>query len=86
MSYMFLTETPVVSFLESISEQKISLEHCKKVLQNNPIEKELDQWVQIEYNIHECMMKDNKDKDDSIEKEFDEVFNIFKKKDKPFIV
>ena len=54
-----------------------------KVLQNNPIEKEVEQWVQIEHDMHEWMMKDDKDKDDLIEKEdFDEVINTFKKKNK----
>ena len=56
--------------------KRLSLEHCAKVLQNNPIEKEFEQWVQIESDMHEYVMKDDNDKDDLIEREeFDEVIS-----------
>ena len=64
--------------------KRLSLEHCVKVLQNNSIEKEAEKWVHIESMMHECMMKDDKDKDDLIRREdFDEVIDKFKRKKKP---
>ena len=64
--------------------KRLCLEHCVKVLQKNPIEADAELWVQIESKLHESMMKDDKNKDDSIEKEeFSEVVSNFKKKNKP---
>ena len=64
--------------------KRLSLEHCVKVLQKNPIEAEAELWVEIESKLHESMMKDDKNKVDNIEKEeFDEVVSKFKKKNKP---
>ena len=64
--------------------KRLSLEHCVRVLKNNPVEPNAKQWVQIESETHDAMMEDNKDKDSNIDKEeFDEVLKKFKLKNKP---
>ena len=64
--------------------KRLSLEHCVKVLQNNPTKPEAEQWVKIEYELHETMMEDDTDQDTNIDKnDFEEVLRKFKKKNKP---
>ena len=64
--------------------KRISLEHCVKVLQNNPTEPEAELYVKLESELHEVLMADETDKDTNINKEdFDKVVQKFKQKKKP---
>ena len=63
--------------------KRLSLEHCVKVLKNNPIETEAEQWVQIESELHDAMMEGDMDEESNIDREeFDDVLAKFKMKNK----
>ena len=49
--------------------KRVSLAHCMKVLQNNPIEPEAELWVQLESDMHEAEMKEDTDQEANITKE-----------------
>ena len=54
------------------------------MLRNNPVEPEAKQWLQIESELHDVMMEDDKDKESNMDKEeFDDVLKHFKRKNKP---
>ena len=63
--------------------KRVSLAHCVKVLQNNPVEKEAELWVSLESAMHESVKEDDTDHETNIEKDdFDHVVKKFKLKNK----
>ena len=64
--------------------KRLTLEHCVKVLQNNPVEPEAELYVELESKLHDIMMEDDKDDDVNIDKDdFDEIMRKVQKKNKP---
>ena len=64
--------------------KRVSLAHCVRVLQNNPVKPEAELWVKVESEVHEAMMTKETDKEDNINwDDFKDVINKFKSKNKP---
>ena len=64
--------------------KRVSLAHCVRVLQNNPVKPEAKMWVEIESDIHGAMMVKETDKEANINwDDFEEVIQKFKSKNKP---
>ena len=54
------------------------------MLKKNPVKPEAELWVQLESQMHDAMLEDERDVETNINKEdFDEVISKFKKKNKP---
>ena len=63
--------------------KRVSLAHCLKVLQNNPVEEDAALWVKLESARHEAVMEDDSDNETNINKDdFDWVVRKFNLKNK----
>ena len=49
--------------------KRVSLAHCMKVLQNNPVEEDAALWVKLESAMHEAAMEDDTDNETNINKD-----------------